>query len=209
MPRAFANMGKLFFDDYVIAPCATIAALSLLCAATDSLAGKEVVVVGHSEILGKPLAAMLLASRSAAPTVTVCHVATKNLKSHTQRAEVLIVAAGAAQRRWLKYQQAKEAGQDSQPPDLRPLVTAEHLRDGAIVIDAAINHIPKAMDDSGNPVTAGDGKAEMVTVGDVDFGAAVEKVSAITPVPGGVGPATVAVLLKNVITCAELAVKAR
>jgi len=204
-----ANMGKLFFDDYVIAPCTAMAALSLLCAATDDLAGREIVVVGHSEIFGKPLAAMLLASRSASPTVTVCHVATKDLKSHTRRAEVLIVAAGVAQRRWLEYQQARKAGQGPPLPDLSPLVTAEYLRDGAIVIDVAINRIPKALDNAGEPVVGSDGRAEMVTVGDVDFDAAVEKVSAITPVPGGVGPATVAMLLKNVITCAELAGKAK
>lgn len=204
-----ANMGRLFFDDYIIAPCTTMAALSLLRSATDSLAGKEVVIVGHSEIFGKPLAAMLLASRSASPTVTICHVATRDLRSHTRRADVLIVAAGVAQRRWLVYQNARQAGDTPPAPDLAPLVTPEHLREGAIVIDVAINRIPRALDASGAPVTSQDGREEMVTVGDVDFEGAVGKVAAITPVPGGVGPATVAMLLKNVMTCAELGRRGR
>ena len=199
-----ANMGKLFYDDYAIAPCTALAALALLKTACDDLAGKEVVIIGHSEIFGKPLAAMMLASRSGSPTVTVCHAATRNLKAHTRRAEVLIVAAGASQRHWLSYSSAIQAGREAARPDIGPLIGADHLRRGGIVIDVAINRIPRALDADGRPARDQRGAEQMVTTGDVDFQAAIQKVSAITPVPGGVGPATVAMLLRNVVTCAGL-----
>jgi len=200
-----SNMGRLFFDDYAIAPCAPMAAVALLRSVQPGLAGAEVVIVGHSEIVGKPIAALLLASRREAPTVTVCHVATKDLAAHTRRAEVLIVAAGAAQRRWSRYRDAVRAGQKPDPPDLGPLISADHMREGAVVIDVGVNRIPRGLDAAGQPLKGPEGKAEMITVGDVDFEAAKRKVAAITPVPGGVGPATVAILLKNTVTCAKLA----
>jgi len=198
------NMGRLFFDDYVIAPCTPAAAVTLLRAGCPDLTGKEVVVVGHSEIVGKPIAAMLLASRDCAPTVTVCHVATKDLEAHTSQGDVVIVATGVAQSRWLRYKQAVAAGDNPTAPDLRPLISVDHLRTGAVVIDVAVNRIPKHLDERGRPVSSEE-PPEMVTVGDVDFAGAIEKVAAITPVPGGVGPVTVAMLLKNTITCAQLA----
>jgi methylenetetrahydrofolate dehydrogenase (NADP+)/methenyltetrahydrofolate cyclohydrolase len=199
-----SNMGRLFFDDYALAPPAPMAAVGLLRSVQDDLTGKEVVIVGHSEIVGKPIAALLLASRRAAPTVTVCHVATADLAAHTRRAEVLIVATGLAQARWVRYGQARFAGGNPPLPDLRPLITAEHLKKGAIVIDVAVNRIPRSVGPDGEPVKNDNGKPDMVTVGDVDFQAALGKVSAITPVPGGVGPVTVAMLLENTITCAKL-----
>jgi methylenetetrahydrofolate dehydrogenase (NADP+)/methenyltetrahydrofolate cyclohydrolase len=200
-----ANMGKLFYDDYAIAPCTALAAIAILKTACDDLAGKEIVIVGHSEIFGKPLAAMLLADRSKAPTVTVCHVATRELARHTSQADVLIVATGASQKRWLTYKALRAGGETVELPDLSPLIRAEHVGEGAIVIDVAINRIPRALGADGLATRGEDGREQMVTVGDVDFAAALAKAGAITPVPGGVGPATVAMLLLNVVTCAAIA----
>jgi len=198
------NMGRLFYGGGIVSPCTAWAAVELLKATCDGdLAGKEVVVVGHSEIVGKPIAMILLQSLNASPTVTVCHIATRDLAFHTKRADVVFVATGVSQARWSSYQRRKKAGQDVKRPDLSPLIQADMLKDGAIVIDVAINRIPKGFDDSGQPLKNAKGKTAMVTVGDVDFEAAKEKVGAITPVPGGVGPVTVAKLLQNTIACAK------
>ena len=198
-----ANLGRLFFGDQVVAPCTAVAAVELLKRAGGDLAGKEVVVIGHSEIVGKPVAAILLQSPDASPTVTVCHVATKDLAAHTRRAEVVIVAAGVSQARWRAYSRRKKAGETPPPPDLSPLISADMLADGAVVIDVAINRIPKGFDDAGEPLKNDKHKTAMKTVGDVDFDAAKDKVAAITPVPGGVGPVTVAMLLANTVACAK------
>ena len=197
------NMGRLFYGGGVVAPCTPLAAVELLKRTCPDLAGKETVIVGHSEIVGKPIAMILLASLNASPTVTLCHVATRDLGAHTRRAEVLLVATGVSQARWLGYSRRKKKQKDLPPPDLSPLVTGDMLREGAIVIDVAINRIPKGFDADGNPLKNDKGKDAMITVGDVDYDAAVEKVAAITPVPGGVGPVTVAMLLKNTIACAK------
>jgi len=199
------NMGRLFYGGGLVAPCTPMAAVELLRQACEDIAGKETVVVGHSEIVGKPIAAILLQSPDAAPTVTVCHVATKDLAAHTRRAEVLFVAAGVSQAKWLGYRRRKKAGEDVKLPDLGPLISADMLAEGAIVIDVAINRIPKGFDENGEPLKNEKGKTAMKTVGDVDFEAAKEKAAAITPVPGGVGPVTVAMLLKNTIACAKAA----
>ncbi len=198
-----ANMGRLFYGGGIVAPCTPLAAVELLTQTCPDLSGKEAVVVGHSEIVGKPIAMLLLQSLDASPTVTVCHVATKNLAAHTKRAEILFVAAGVSQARWLGYNRRRKAGEEVSPPDLSPLIQADMLRDGAIVIDVAINRIPKGFDETGEPLKNEKGKNAMITVGDVDYEAALEKVSAITPVPGGVGPVTVAMLLKNTVACAK------
>ena len=198
-----ANMGRLFYGGAVAAPCTPMAAVELLKRTCDDLAGKETVVVGHSEIVGKPIAMMLLESLNASPTVAVCHVATKDLAFHTRRADVVIVATGVSQARWLSYSRRKKAGENVKLPDLVPLIKADMLKAGAIVIDVAINRIPKGFDENGEPLKNEKGKTAMKTVGDVDFEAAKEKVAAITPVPGGVGPVTVAMLLKNTIACAK------
>jgi methylenetetrahydrofolate dehydrogenase (NADP+)/methenyltetrahydrofolate cyclohydrolase len=125
----------------------------------------EAVVVGASEIAGKPIA-LLLTEQMA--TVTLCHIATRDLASHTRRAEVLVVAVG------------------------KPgLITAEHVLEGAVVIDVGINRIKLA-----------DGTKK--TVGDVAFEEVSAKAGHVTPVPGGVGPMTVAMLLKNTLRAAEL-----
>lgn len=199
-----ANLGKLFYGDYQIAPCTPMAAVTLLQQYCPDLAGKETVVVGHSEIVGKPIAMMLLADRNASPTVTVCHVATQNLAAHTRRAEVLIVAAGVAQAKWQSYLRAKKAGTQAGIPDLTPLIKADMLRDGAIVIDVAINCIPFAINAVGEPICDENGQPRMKTVGDVDFDLALSTVAAITPVPGGVGQVTVAMLMQNTLACAKL-----
>ncbi len=197
------NMGRLFYGGGVVSPCTATAAVELLKQAESDLAGKEVVVVGHSEIVGKPIATILLQSLNESPTVTVCHVATKDLASHTRRADILFVAAGVSHAKWRSYNRKKKAGEDVPPPDLSPLVTGDMVKEGAIVIDVAINRIPKGFDEKGNPIKNDKGKNDMQTVGDVEFEAAKEKVAAITPVPGGVGPMTVAILLKNTIACAK------
>jgi len=197
------NMGRLFFGGGVVAPCTPMAAVELLKRTMPDIAGKECVVVGHSEIVGKPIAAILLQSLSASPTVTVCHVATKDLAFHTKRADILFVATGVSQARWLGYQRKKKAGDIPALPNLSPLIHGNMIKDGAVVIDVAINRIPKALDENGNPTLNANGKPDMKTVGDVDFEAAKEKAVAITPVPGGVGPVTVAMLLRNTIACAK------
>jgi len=200
------NYGRLFFGTQTVAPCTAMAAVELLMRTVGSqseLAGKETVVVGHSEIVGKPIAMLLLQSLNESPTVTVCHVATKDLAAHTGRAEVLFVATGVSQARWLSYRRKKKAGESPAAPDLTPLIKADMLREGAIVIDVAVNRIPKALDAEGNPVKNKKGKPAMRTVGDVDFDAAVEKVAAITPCRGGVGAVTTAMLMANTIACAK------
>ena len=198
------NMGRLFFGGGIVAPCTPMAAVELLQRTVNGdMAGKEVVVVGHSEIVGKPIAMILLQSLNAAPTVTLCHVATKDLAFHTKRADVVIVATGVSQARWMGYQRKKKAGENPALPNLKPLISADMLKDGAVVIDVAINRIPKGFDAGGEPLKDDKGKNAMMTVGDVDYAAASQKVAAITPVPGGVGPVTVAMLLKNTLACAK------
>ncbi|HUU42887.1 MAG TPA: bifunctional 5,10-methylenetetrahydrofolate dehydrogenase/5,10-methenyltetrahydrofolate cyclohydrolase [Planctomycetota bacterium] len=198
-----ANLGRLFFGGEICAPCTAKAAVELLKHTCPDIAGKETVVVGHSEIVGKPIAAILLQSLNASPTVTVCHVATKDLAAHVGRAEVLFVATGVSQARWLSYKRKKKKDPGTPLPNLSPLIKADMLREGAIVIDVAINRIPEALDADGEPVLNKKGKPKMVTVGDVEYDAALDKVAAITPVPGGVGPVTVAMLLANTVACAK------
>ena len=160
-----ANIGYVVYGHTLIAPCTALAVLELIRSTGVELRGAEAVVVGASEIAGKPVA-LLLTEQMA--TITLCHIATKDLKSHTKRAEVLVVAVGKA-----------------------GLIGAEHVREGAIVIDVGINR-----------VTSPDGTRK--TVGDVQFDPVAEKASYLTPVPGGVGPMTVAMLLKNTVRSAEL-----
>jgi len=197
------NMGCLFYGGGVVSPCTAVAAVELLKRTCPLLAGKETVVVGHSEIVGKPVAMILLQSLNESPTVTVCHVATRDLAAHTRRAEVVIVATGVSQARWRGYSRKKKAGENPPLPDLSPLIKADMLAEGAIVIDVAMNRIPKGFDANGETLKNAKGKTAMQTVGDVDFEAAKEKVAAITPVPGGVGPVTVAMLLANTVACAK------
>ena len=163
-----ANIGYVVYGHTLIAPCTALAVIELIESTGVSLRGAEAVVVGASEIAGKPIA-LLLTQRLA--TVTLCHIETRDLKSHTRRADVLVVAAG------------------------KPgLIGADHVKPGATVIDVGINRI-----------TLPDGSKK--TVGDVDFEAVRERAAFITPVPGGVGPMTVAMLLRNTLRSAELLAK--
>ncbi|MFA5240577.1 MAG: bifunctional 5,10-methylenetetrahydrofolate dehydrogenase/5,10-methenyltetrahydrofolate cyclohydrolase [Phycisphaerae bacterium] len=174
------NMGRLVYGEMGLAPCTARAAVELLKSSGVELKGKEVVVVGHSEIVGKPIALMLLASQMESPTPTVCHIATKDLRFHTKRADVILVAVG------------------------KPgLIKADMVKDGVIVIDIGINRVP-VTDQNGKAVLNEQGKPKMKTTGDVDFEAVKEKASFITPVPGGVGPVTTTMLLYNTVESAKL-----
>ncbi|MCM8780191.1 MAG: bifunctional 5,10-methylenetetrahydrofolate dehydrogenase/5,10-methenyltetrahydrofolate cyclohydrolase [Candidatus Omnitrophica bacterium] len=158
-----ANMGKIVFGAAKILPCTPAAIMELLKETGVDLYGKEVVVVGHSEIVGKPLDLLLLDKFA---TVTVCHIGTYKagkLEEHIKRAEVLIVAVGKAR-----------------------LIKGEWVKDGAIVIDVGINRVADKI------------------VGDVEFEAAEKRASWITPVPGGVGPLTVTMLMRNLVEAAKL-----
>ena len=136
-------------------------------------AGRDVVICGRSEIVGKPLAALLMQRQSGAnATVTVCHTRTSNLEAHTRRADILVAAIG-------------------QPN----AITADMVKDGAVVIDVGINRVDDATRRRGYRL-----------VGDVDFEAVSEKAEAITPVPGGVGPMTIASLLVNTLAAARISI---
>ena len=136
-------------------------------------AGRDVVICGRSEIVGKPLAALLMQRQSGAnATVTVCHTRTSNLEAHTRRADILVAAIG-------------------QPN----AITADMVKDGAVVIDVGINRVDDATRRRGYRL-----------VGDVDFEAVSEKAEAITPVPGGVGPMTIASLLVNTLAAARTSI---
>lgn len=164
-----ANIGHVVYGHTIIAPCTALAAVELIESTGVPLRGAEVTVVGASRIAGKPIA-LLLAERQA--TVTLCHIHTRDLFVHTQKADILVVAAG------------------------KPgLITARHVQPGAVVIDVGINRIGAA-NAQGHPIEK--------TVGDVDFQSALPVAGWITPVPGGVGPMTVAMLLKNTLRAAKL-----
>jgi methylenetetrahydrofolate dehydrogenase (NADP+)/methenyltetrahydrofolate cyclohydrolase len=171
-----ANLGKLFFyEPAQLIPCTAAAAYELLKFTVGDLKGAECVVVGHSPIVGKPVACLIINDLG---TCTICHIGTRDLKVHTTKAEILVVAAGKA-----------------------GLVRGEHVKPGATVIDVGINRIP-VLDAAGQPVVDEKGKKKMKTVGDVDFDSASQVAGAITPVPGGVGPVTVAILLRNTVRAA-------
>jgi methylenetetrahydrofolate dehydrogenase (NADP+) / methenyltetrahydrofolate cyclohydrolase len=160
-----ANIGHVVYGHTLIAPCTARAVIELIAATGTALRGAEAVVVGASEIAGKPIA-LLLTEQMA--TVTLCHIATRDLAAHTRRADLLVVAVG------------------------KPgLIGAAQVRPGAVVIDVGITRVKQA-----------DGRFR--TVGDVDFQSVKEKAAYLTPVPGGVGPMTVAMLLKNTLRSAEL-----
>lgn len=160
-----ANIGYVVYGQTLIAPCTALAAVELIKSTGVPIRGAEAVMVGASQIVGKPVA-LLLTEQMA--TVTTCHIATKDLALHTRRADILVVAVGKA-----------------------GLITADHVREGAVVIDVGINR-----------VTLPDGTKK--TVGDVAFDEVSRKAGFISPVPGGVGPMTVAMLLKNTLRSAEL-----
>ncbi len=159
------NVGKLMIGTKCFLPCTPHGIQELLIRSGVQTAGAEVVVIGRSNIVGKPIANMLLQKGEGGDaTVTVCHTRTKDMAFHTRRADILIVAAG------------------------RPnTVTADMVKEGVVVIDVGVNRIGKTPE----------GKA--ILAGDVDFESVKEKAAAITPVPGGVGPMTITMLMKNTV----------
>ncbi len=166
------NMGNLLIGKKSFLPCTPHGILVLLERAGVETNGARVVVIGRSNIVGKPVA-VLLSRREYNSTVTLCHTGTRNLAAITCEADIIIAAAG------------------------RPkTVTAEMVKDGACVIDVGVNRIPDASKKNGFRL-----------VGDVDFDAVKEKASVITPVPGGVGPMTIAMLMANTLQAAEQLIK--
>jgi len=148
-------------------PCTPHGVVKMLEKAGVSLPGAEVVIVGRSNIVGKPLAVLLMQAPYHC-TVTVCHTKTRDLGFHTRRADIVIAAAG------------------------RPkMVTADMVREGAVVIDVGVNRVEDATKASG-----------FALVGDTDYGPIAEKASVVTPVPGGVGPMTRAMLVHNTVQAA-------
>ena len=154
------NVGKIMLGKYDFLPCTPAGIMKLLEFYKIDPTGKECVVIGRSNIVGKPMALLLLEKNG---TVTVCHSRTKNLSDITKRADILVVAIGKPE-----------------------FLTADMVKDGVVVIDVGINRT-----------------AEGKLVGDVAFNEVSEKASYITPVPGGVGPMTITMLLKNTLTAAE------
>jgi len=164
-----ASIGDIVYNDLALAPCTAAASVELIKATGLDLNGLEVVMIGHSEIVGKPAAFMLMAEGA---TVTVCHHMTRSVAAHSRRADAVLVAVG------------------------RPgFLTADMVKPGAAVIDIGINQVKDA---EGNPRI----------VGDVDTEAVMEVASWVTPVPGGVGPVTVAMFMRNAIAAHEKQLRA-
>ncbi len=153
------NVGKIMLGDYDFVPCTPAGIMEILAYENIDISGKTCVVIGRSNIVGKPMGMLLLHKNG---TVTICHSRTKDLAEVCKNADILVAAVG------------------------RPnFVTADMVKEGAVVIDVGINRV--------------DGKL----VGDVDFEAVKDKCSAITPVPGGVGPMTIAMLMQNTLTASK------
>jgi len=166
------NVGKMVAGEKAFLPCTPHGIIQLLVRSGVKIEGAEVVVVGRSNIVGKPVANILIQkSPTGNATVTICHTRTRNLAEHTRRADILIAAAG------------------------RPnTITADMVKEGAVVIDVGVNRVEDAARKKGYRL-----------VGDVDFEAVKEKASLITPVPGGVGPMTITMLLYNTVESAKAA----
>ena len=166
------NVGKMVVGEKAFLPCTPHGVVQLLKRSGVETAGAHVVVVGRSNIVGKPVANMLLQKQDGAnATVTLCHTRTKDLGYHTRQADIVIAASG-----W---------------PNT---VTADMVKEGAVVIDVGVNRVEDASRERGYRL-----------VGDVDFDAVKEKASLITPVPGGVGPMTITMLLFNTVESARRA----
>ncbi len=165
------NVGKLMIGEADYLPCTPAGIQQLIIRTGAKIDGAEVVVVGRSNIVGKPIANILLQKQKGAnATVTICHTGTKDMAFHTKRADILIVAAGKPK-----------------------AITADMVKEGAVVIDVGVNRIGMTPE----------GKAKLC--GDVDFDSVKEKAGAITPVPGGVGPMTITMLMMNTVKAAKLA----
>lgn len=165
------NVGKMLLGEPCFLPCTPHGIIELLQRSGVETSGAEVVVVGRSNIVGKPVANLLIQKRAGGnATVTLCHTRTRDMAFHTKRADILIVAAGVPQ-----------------------MIKADMVKEGAVVIDVGVNRIGESES----------GKA--ILVGDVDFAGVVEKAKAITPVPGGVGPMTITMLMHNTVQSAKTA----
>ncbi len=165
------NVGKMVIGEKCFLPCTPHGILVMLDRAGVEVSGAEVVVIGRSNIVGKPVAILLMQKRKPVgnATVTVCHTGTRDMTFHTKRADILIVAAGKPK-----------------------VVTGDMVKEGVVVIDVGVNRIG----------TTPEGKA--ILCGDVDFDSVKEKAAAITPVPGGVGPMTITMLMKNTVEAAKM-----
>lgn len=167
------NVGRLMIGEARFYPCTPYGIQQMLIRSGVNTEGAEVVVVGRSNIVGKPIGMMLIQkAQGANATVTFCHTKTRDIKAHTLKADILIVAAGKPN-----------------------AITADMVKEGAVVIDVGVNRIG---------VTP-EGKAKLA--GDVDFEAVKEKAGMITPVPGGVGPMTITMLMLNTVMAAKMAAK--
>lgn len=168
------NVGRMMLGLPAFIPCTPHGVLHLIARSGTPAKGAHVVVVGRSNIVGRPLANLLSQKTPLGDaTVTICHTGTRNLKQHTLQADILVAAAG------------------------RPnTIAGDMIKEGAVVIDVGVNRIPDPSKKSGFRL-----------VGDVDFAAASERASAITPVPGGVGPMTIALLLYNTVQSARRRLK--
>jgi methylenetetrahydrofolate dehydrogenase (NADP+)/methenyltetrahydrofolate cyclohydrolase len=165
------NVGKLMIGEPDYMPCTPAGIQQLLIRSGTQIEGAEVVVVGRSNIVGKPIANILLQKAPGAnATVTICHTKTRDMAFHTKRADILIVAAGRP-----KY------------------ITADMVKDGVVVIDVGVNEIGRTAE------------GKRILAGDVDFEMVKEKARAITPVPGGVGPMTITMLMMNTVRAAKVA----
>lgn len=165
------NVGKMVLGEQCFLPCTPHGILELLKRSNVETSGAEVVIIGRSNIVGKPIANLMLQKRDAGnATITLCHTRTKDMAAHTRRADIIIAAVGVPK-----------------------MVTADMVKDGVVIIDVGVNRIGKT--ESGKAILAGD----------VDFDAVKEKASYITPVPGGVGPMTITMLMKNTVQAAKQA----
>ncbi len=158
------NVGKMVLGEPTFLPCTPHGILELLKRSGTETSGADVVVVGRSNIVGKPVANLLLQKgKTGNATVTICHTGTKDIASHTRRADILIVAVGKPK-----------------------AITADMVKEGVVVIDVGVNRLETGL------------------VGDVDFEGVKEKAKAITPVPGGVGPMTITMLMSNTVEAAKI-----
>jgi len=164
------NVGKLVIGQANYLPCTPAGIQELIVRSGVETDGAEVVVIGRSNIVGKPIANMLLQkARGANATVTVCHTKTKDMASHSRRADILIVAAGTPE-----------------------YVRGDMIKPGAVVIDVGVNEVGRTTE------------GKRILKGDVAFQEAVEVAGAITPVPGGVGPMTITMLMKNTVKACKI-----
>ncbi len=163
------NVGKMVIGEQCFLPCTPHGVLELLQRAGVETSGAEVVIVGRSNIVGKPVLNLMLQKREGGnATVTLCHTRTKDMDFHTKRADILVVAAGVPN-----------------------MIKADQVKEGVVVIDVGVNRV--GMSESGKAILAGD----------VEFDSVKEKAAAITPVPGGVGPMTITMLMKNTVQSAK------